>query len=177
MTARTPRKQEHKEGDQETVSFAEMIGSLTGKEPPEIDLNKGQGDAFNLPEIEGKAQNPDALIEHLRDGFQGLHLHADKISAQIGALKDEIQGPRYMQVSSDGERPKVQRRRSLDDMQFALKRLTQPEPRPADDDSPQVLQDAINEVIALRMAMNKLIQASSNVYQNGLVAIRNLTAQ
>lgn len=176
MPPRT-RKQ-HEEGEQGTVSFAEVIGSLTGKEPPEIDLSKGQGDAFNLPEIEGeKANSEHALIEHLRDGFQGLHLHVDKVSAQVDALKDEIQGPRYMRAETEGERAKVQRRRSLDDMQFALKRLMQPEPRPADDDSPQVLQDAINETIALRQLVMDLMQASMNMHQHGLTAVRDMTAR
>lgn len=149
MTARTPRKQ-HEEGEQETASFAEMMQ---------------------------ETQNPDALIEHLRDGFLGLHAHIDKVDAQVEALKDEIRGPRSMQVASDGEHAKVQRRRSLDDMQFALRRLMQPEPRPADDDSPQVLQDAINETIALRQLVMDLMQASMNMHQHGLTTIRDMTSR
>lgn len=148
MAPRT-RKQ-HEEGEQETVSFAEVMQ---------------------------EAQNPDALIEHLRDGFLGLHAHIDKVDAQVGALKDEIQGPRYMQVASDGEHAKVMRRRALDEMEFALKRLTSPDPRPQDDDSPLVLQDAINEVIALRQIMQDLMQASANVYQRGLASIRDMTSR
>jgi hypothetical protein len=144
------------------------------KELPEIDLSKSQGDTFNLPNV---TQNPDALIENLRVGFLGLHAHIDKVDAQVGALKDEIQGPRSMRAENEGEHAKVQRRHSLDEMEFALKRLSAPDPRPQDDDSPLVLRDAINEVIALRQAMQDLMQASSNVYQRGLTAIRDMTAR
>ncbi|MGH2480249.1 MAG: hypothetical protein ACRDHW_11385 [Ktedonobacteraceae bacterium] len=82
-----------------------------------------------------------------------------------------------VQPEDSPERPKVQRRRSLDDMQFALKRLTSTDPRPQDDDSPTVLQDAINETIALRQIVSDLMQASSNVYQHGLTAIRDMTSR
>jgi hypothetical protein len=75
------------------------------------------------------------------------------------------------------EHAKVQRRHSLDEMEFALKRLSAPDPRPQDDDSPHVLRDAINEVIALRQIMQDLMQASSNVYKRGLTAIRDMTAR
>lgn len=152
MATRTPRKS-HEEGEQETASFTDVMQSIGGQE----------------------TQAMDALIEHLRDGFQGVHLHVDKVSAQIESVKEEIHGPHL--APTDEERPKVQRRRSLDAMQFALRRLASGDPRPSDDDSPQVLQDAINEVIALRQIMNDMMQASNNVYQNGLVSIRNMTAQ
>lgn len=148
MATRT-RKQGHEEGDQEAVSLAEMA-----MEP----------------------QQPDALREDLKVGFQGLHSHMDKISAQIESLNEDIQGPHWKRADS-AEQSKVLRRRSLDDMQFALKRLTSGEPRPADDDSPQVIQDAINETIALRQIVSDMMQASYNVYQHGLVAIREMTSR
>lgn len=152
MAPRTQRKQ-HEEGEQETVSFAEAA-----QFPGEQELE------------------PTYWTVAVHSRLDTLVNHTEKIERTVAYL-ESVLNPLTVPQEDNPERPKVQRRRSLDDMQFALKRLASGEPRPADDDSPQVLQDAINEVIALRMAMNKLIQASSNVYQNGLVAIRNLTAQ
>lgn len=113
--------------------------------------------------------------DSLAFAFTGLHVHLDKIDAQVEALRMEIHGSSHTQAASDT--PKVQRRRSLDDMQFALKRLASGEPRPSNDDSPQVLQDAINETIALRQIMQDLMQSSMSIYQQGLSAIRNMTGQ
>lgn len=145
MAARTPRKQEHEEGDQETVSFADIIHNSSAN-------------------------------DDLVDDFRGVHRHLDKVSAQVESLRAEVQGPRHT-AEDNPEHAKVMRRRSLDDMQFALKRLASGESRPAGDDSPQVMQDAINEVIALRQIISDLMQASSNVYQHGLVAIRDMTSR
>lgn len=112
-----------------------------------------------------------AWVDMLHSRIDALVLESSEYRRMIEPL---ILPLLRVQPEDNPERPKVQRRRSLDDMQFALKRLMQPEPRPADDDSPQVLQDAINEVIALRQIVNDMMQASNGVYQSGLVAIRNM---
>jgi len=72
---------------------------------------------------------------------------------------------------------KLQRRRSQDEMELALRRLVSGETRPRDDDSPQVLQDAINEVFALRQLNMDLMQAISHAYQSGIAAIREMTSR
>ena len=130
---------------------------------------------IDLPEVGDVFPDPEPPHD-LDFGFQGLHAHLDKIDAQVEALREEVRGPVYI-AEDNPERPKVNRRRSLDAMQFALKRLASGGPLPADDDSAQIVQDKINEAIALRQIMNEMMQASSKVYQNGLVAIRNITNQ
>lgn len=109
-----------------------------------------------------------------------LHSRIDTLTLETAEHRRMIEPlilPLLRVQEDTSERAKVLRRRSLDDMQFALKRLASGEPRPADDDSPQVIQDAINEVIHLRQIVSDMMQASSNVYQHGLVAIRNMTSQ
>ena len=145
-----PRTRKPQECEQETVSFAEMMQDT---------------------------HPTDTLIGHLKDGFDGVHLHLDQVSARVATLKEEVHGPHHASIPGDTEHAKVVRRRALDEMEFALKRLVSPDPRPQDDDSPLVLQDAINEVIALRQIMQDLMQASSNVYQRGLTSIRDMTSR
>lgn len=84
---------------------------------------------------------------------------------------------RVHQPEDGQERIKPLRRRSQDEMDQALRRLLTGEPRPRDDDSPQVMQDAIAEVIALRQLTHDLMQALTTGYQHGLAAIRDMTSR
>lgn len=123
-------------------------------------------------ESEQEPQTPHPLMEHLQDGFQGVHLHLDQLSARIEAANPGLYDPR----AKDGaENTKVTRRRSLDEMEAAMRRLLSPEPRPRDDDSAQVIQDAITELILQRQLVSDLMQAMTNGYQHGLAAIRKMT--
>ena len=151
---RNARKTAHEEGEQETVSFDEIIQEVA------------PGALARLSEkIDGQMN---ALAQFLAEREQRYEQALSSVLSRLFPEQSQEANP---------ERPRVQRRRSLDDMQFALRRLMQPEPRPADDDSPQVLQDAINEVIALRQITSDLMQTSMNVYQRGLTAIRDMTSK
>lgn len=158
MTRTTRKAQAHEEGG--IVATGESFEGLL----PSLEMI--------TPEV---AANPDTAI------LVQLRALAAKIEDQSIALAEyrrmiePLILPLLGQAEERPELTKVERRRSLDDMQFALRRLMQPEPRPADDDSPQVLQDAINEVIALRQITSDLMQASMNVYQHGLTSIRAMT--
>lgn len=79
------------------------------------------------------------------------------------------------EIDAGHETAKLQRRRTEDEMRHALSLLLSGQPRPRDDDSPQVLEDAINEVFALRKITMDLMQSMTTSYQNGLAAIRKMT--
>lgn len=154
-------------------------------------------DHSNVPEVGDAFPIPGPVQETRSDiGFDVIVANLQQLANAIGAmygridvLGSHIEKTERMVFSLEAvlnpmptaseptEHAKVQRRRSLDDMQFALKRLMQPEPRPADDDSPQVLHDAINETIALRRLVMDLMQASMNMHQHGLTAVRDMTAR
>jgi|SRR5690348_2039130 len=129
------------------------------------------------PEQEPSENIDAALIANFQHLARVLSELSGKIESMEHTLTPLAVHFSFSAAENNPERPKVMHRRSLDAMQFALHRLESGEPRPADDDSPQVLTDAINEVIHLRQIINDMMQASSNVYQGGLVAIRNMTAQ
>jgi len=123
-------------------------------------------------ESEPETQMSHPLIEHLQGGFQGVHLHLDQLSARIEAANPGLYDPR----AKDGaENTKITRRRSLDEMESAMRRLLAPEPRPRDDDSAQVMHDAITELILQRQLVADLMQAATNSYQHGLAAVRKMT--
>lgn len=100
------------------------------------------------------------------------------IDQRLSAILHELQGrnedvtPALLGTSTQD---KVTRRRSLDEMQAALRRLLSPEPRPRDDESPQVIQDAITELILHRQLVADLMQSMTSGYQHGLDAIRKMT--
>jgi hypothetical protein len=71
--------------------------------------------------------------------------------------------------------PTLFRRRTQDEMLRALRMLASGNARPRDDDSPQVLEDAVYEVASLRQIVADLMQGATSMYQAGLVSIRKMT--
>ena len=95
-----------------------------------------------------------------------------RLSAILHELQSRNEDATPLGVDTSG---KVTRRRSLDEMEAALRRLLSPEPRPRDDDSPQVMRDAITELILHRQLVADLMQSMTSGYQHGLDAIRKMT--
>lgn len=94
----------------------------------------------------------------------------EKTGEQIAEIKD------VLALSDDTEGPHhIQRRRTQDEMLRALRLLRSGERLPQDDESAQILEDALGEVITLRQIVADLMQASTTMYQNGLAAIRRMT--
>lgn len=162
-------KEEKEENNPLKVDFKKIHPDL-----PEIDLSKSQGDTFNLPKVENTRTSAEqqAWVDMIHSRIDALVLEL----AEYQRMFEPVLLPLIrVQAEAQPEHAKVLRRRSLDEMQFALRRLMSPEPRPADDDSPQVLQDAINETIHLRQIISDLMQDSTNLYQRGLSSIRAMT--
>lgn len=99
------------------------------------------------------------------------------IDANLQAILHELQWRNDAAVPTplEASTSKIMRRRTLDEMEAALRRLQSPEPRRSDDDSPLVLQDAITELILHRQLVADLMQAATSSYQRGLDAIRKMT--
>jgi len=96
------------------------------------------------------------------------------IETHMNEQNSEIKS--VLAISDDPEdRPVVLRRRSQDEMLRALHLLSSGHQRPRDDDSPQVLEDAIYEVATLRQIVSDLMQAATTMYQSGLASIRKMT--
>lgn len=70
---------------------------------------------------------------------------------------------------------KLQRRRTEDEMRYALRVFANGLPRQRDDEHEQVLEDAIGELLSLRQITMDLMQSMATAQQNGLAAIRKMT--
>lgn len=131
-----------------------------------------QGETFDIPGLaewkltEGELDMLHSRLDGLVLEFQRLNLNLQGIKALEEALK----------VPED-EKRKVQRRRTEDEMRGALRLILSGASRPRDDESPQILDDAINEIFALRKLNMDLMQTIITAYQNGLAAIRDLTSR
>lgn len=149
-----------------------MSTTRTRKENPEDhDAIPAVGEAFPIPDLphEYRDEAP-AWVQTLTGRLDALILE----SAEQRQLLESALLSRPAQEDSPVH-AHVQRRRSLDEMQAALRRLLTPEPRPKDDDSAQVLTDAITELILQRQLVSDLMQAATSSYQRGLAAIRRMT--
>jgi hypothetical protein len=110
------------------------------------------------------------LIEERLMQSAGYKPIEDRLNEQNVEIKD------VLALSDDPEeQPKLLRRRSQDEMLRALRLLASGQQRPRDDDSPQVLEDAIYEVATLRQIVADLMQGATTMYQQGLAAIRKMT--
>lgn len=69
----------------------------------------------------------------------------------------------------------IARRRTEDEMRRALRLLVSGERRPRDDESPQILEDAIGEVFMLRQILMDIMGSASTLYQDALASIRKMT--
>lgn len=101
----------------------------------------------------------------------------EKASSPVDALLDE-QNDEIKDALDLPEEPRIihiERRRTEDEMRRALRLLVSGERRPRDDEGPQILEDAIGEVFALRQAMMDLMTSASNLYQSGLSSVRKMT--
>lgn len=95
------------------------------------------------------------------------------VEGALNETQDEIKDS--FALSEDEQPRKLQRRRTEDEMRYSLRTLCSGQPRPRDDESVQVLEDAINEVFALRQLNMDLMQTIATAYQQGLANIRKLT--
>jgi hypothetical protein len=100
----------------------------------------------------------------------------DDLSDQIQELHTQLLATQLLKLPSSevSVRP-VQRRRTEDDLHHALKLLVGGGMRPKDDDSPQCLEDCINEMIWLRQLVAEMMQRATGMYQSGLATIRQMT--
>ena len=101
----------------------------------------------------------------------------EKASSPVAVALDE-QNSEIKDALDLPEEPRIihiERRRTEDEMRRALRLLVSGERRPRDDESPQIMEDAIGEVFALRQAMMDLMTSASNLYQSGLASIRKMT--
>lgn len=103
-------------------------------------------------------------IDNLSDQIQSLHTQLLVSTMLVSNLQE-----------AEHTVSPVQRRRTQDEMLHALHLLSSGEPRPRDDESPQVLEDAIYEVATLRQIVADLMQSATTMYQNGLQSIRKMT--
>jgi len=108
----------------------------------------------------------------------GLRHDINTLSDQVQTLRTQLLTSNMLIADLRGDTVRVapiQRRRTEDEMRRALALLASGQRRPQDDDSPQILEDAIGEVFALRQAYADLMQATTRAYQNGLAAVRRMT--
>lgn len=95
------------------------------------------------------------------------------VEEALNEMQDEIKAS--LDLTEEEPARKLARRRTEDEMRHALRLILSGEVRPRDDESVQVLEDAINEIFALRQMNMDLMQTLATAYQQGLASIRKLT--
>ena len=106
-----------------------------------------------------------------------LHDKIDNLSDQVQKLQSLMLASSLLVFDAPAEQGsvKLKRRRTEDEMRNALRIYANGLTRQRDDESEDILNDTIGEVLALRQITMDLMQAITTAHQNGLMAIRKLT--
>jgi hypothetical protein len=145
---------------------------LEGKETSE------QGETFGLPQVqeESTAEDTGLPMNDTNILVRSLSNRVDDLSIAFARMIDAINGHMPMSEVETGHSPiKLKRRRTEDEMRNALRIYANNLARQRDDESEDILNDTIGEVLALRQITMDLMQAITTAHQNGLMAIRKLT--
>lgn len=144
-----------------------------------------------MHETDGQAAEPENALEVLPARMDAVVMRIDGLVLEFSELRHALgsllsrdiqteelaEARRALALPAESVERKLQRRRTEDEMRYALRLLSSGQPRPRDDDSIQVLEDAIVEVFALRQLNMDLMQRMSTAYQDGIAAIRALTSR
>lgn len=145
---------------------------LVEKDVPE------QGETFALPRVKevSTAEDTGSQSNDTNILVRSLSQRVDDLSISFMRMIDALNGHIPMlEVAPSTELVKLKRRRTEDEMRYALRVFANGLPRQRDDECEDVLNDTIGEAIALRQITMDLMQTLITGHQNGLAAIRKMT--